>query len=287
MTYKCSFEGCTSFSKGLVDGERRCIKHGAKTKRYVCEIDGCERTVLTKLRCYAHLEKKPEKKKTYCKAEGCNKWAAKEGKCHTHYEGKIIGKKQFCKVEGCQKWSLTGGVCRAHGAVLKICTHEGCTNLIKNNQKCWQHGAIRGKCKTEGCEGKSYVQGFCYACSPIKQKHCKDHDKYMCLTCMPVLALASRIRSRFRVGLKHYGFTKSEKTVDVLGCSYAFYRQFIESKFKPNMSWENFGDWQIDHKIALFNKDEGPVTKELIIKRSHYTNTQPLWKKENLSKGKR
>ena len=40
------------------------------------------------------------------------------------------------------------------------------------------------------------------------------------------------------------------------------------------MSWENYGEWYIDHKIPLkYNK---PSLEE-VVQRLHYTNTQPMW----------
>ena len=49
------------------------------------------------------------------------------------------------------------------------------------------------------------------------------------------------------------------------------------------MSWDNYGKWHVDHKkpISLFNKN----TPAHIV--NALSNLQPLWAKDNLSKGKR
>ena len=48
------------------------------------------------------------------------------------------------------------------------------------------------------------------------------------------------------------------------------------------MSRENHGEWHIDHKIPLkYNK----ASLEEVIQWLRYTNTQPIWASENMSKG--
>jgi hypothetical protein len=73
-----------------------------------------------------------------------------------------------------------------------------------------------------------------------------------------------------------------------LGCSVAEYRKYLEERFTNGMSWENQGEWHIDHIVALLHRADGvkPTPEELLV-RLHYTNTQPLWREENLKKGNR
>jgi hypothetical protein len=49
------------------------------------------------------------------------------------------------------------------------------------------------------------------------------------------------------------------------------------------MTWENHGSWHIDHRIPIcsFDLKEEEEQKKCF----HYTNLQPLWAAENLSKG--
>lgn len=62
-------------------------------------------------------------------------------------------------------------------------------------------------------------------------------------------------------------------------------KEHLESKFQPGMTWDNHGKWHIDHirPIASFNitsyKDED------FKKCWCLENLQPLWAKDNLSKG--
>ena len=76
------------------------------------------------------------------------------------------------------------------------------------------------------------------------------------------------------------GRAKAEST---LGYTYEQLKQHIESQFVEGMSWENRSDWHIDHikPISVFLK-EGIKDPAII---NALSNLQPLWAKENLSKG--
>jgi hypothetical protein len=66
-----------------------------------------------------------------------------------------------------------------------------------------------------------------------------------------------------------------------LGCSLVKLKEFIERQFTEGMSWLKYGQWEIDHVIPL----SAARSKEELVKLCHYTNLQPLWKRENLVKG--
>jgi hypothetical protein len=76
--------------------------------------------------------------------------------------------------------------------------------------------------------------------------------------------------------------SKPKKTEDILGCSVDFFREYIASMFKHGMSFENHSrdGWHLDHIIPI----SSATTEEDVIKLNHYTNFQPLWAKDNLSK---
>lgn len=80
---------------------------------------------------------------------------------------------------------------------------------------------------------------------------------------------------------------KNGSTVKDLGCSINELKVYLEEQFKPGMSWNNYNKetWHIDHIIPLcrFNLSN----REEFLKACHYTNLQPLWAKDNLTKGKK
>jgi hypothetical protein len=75
---------------------------------------------------------------------------------------------------------------------------------------------------------------------------------------------------------------KNDKTLAILGCSSKDLKEHMESQFKPGMSWDNYGfrGWHVDHIIPLASASSTAELKSLC----HYTNLQPLWMQENLSK---
>lgn len=87
------------------------------------------------------------------------------------------------------------------------------------------------------------------------------------------------------------GVTTSLNTKDLVGCSPAFLRDHIRSLWLPGMSWENYGayrvggpmTWHIDHIIpcAAFDLSKSEEQRKCF----HYTNLQPLWAIDNISKG--
>lgn len=89
------------------------------------------------------------------------------------------------------------------------------------------------------------------------------------------------LRNRLYAALR--GNTKRGSAVSDLGCSIKYLKVYLESQFKPGMSWDNYGEWHIDHIIPIssFNLQNRIELK----KACHFTNLQPLWAKENLVKG--
>lgn len=92
--------------------------------------------------------------------------------------------------------------------------------------------------------------------------------------------LAINLRNRIRMAMKRG--TKSGSAVRDLGCTVPELKVHLENKFLPDMTWENHGDWHIDHikPLAKFDLTNLDQFKEAC----HYTNLQPLWAVDNISK---
>lgn len=99
----------------------------------------------------------------------------------------------------------------------------------------------------------------------------------------PQFRVASSVRTRlwwiFRGG------RKPEQTWDLVGCSLESLVEHLKAQFTPGMTVENFGrdGWHIDHIRPLASFDL--TDPEQVKVACHYTNLQPLWATDNMSKG--
>jgi len=97
----------------------------------------------------------------------------------------------------------------------------------------------------------------------------------------PIRRLRSRLRARVGMFFKYKGYKKKNSTEKILGANWKTVESFMEAKFVDGMNWDNIGEWHIDHIIPLSSAE----TEQETIKLCHYTNLQPLWAFDNLSKG--
>ena len=97
----------------------------------------------------------------------------------------------------------------------------------------------------------------------------------------PFFKLQRNLRNRLYYALKNTTWKKNTHFSEYIGCERALLISHIESQFTLGMSWDNYGEFEIDHIIPLASAN----TEEELYKLCHYTNLQPLWKEENASKG--
>jgi len=106
----------------------------------------------------------------------------------------------------------------------------------------------------------------------IRENKRRKQDFYWKLKC--------NLKRRLRESLNRKKYSKNCRTFDIIGISYDGYLKYIESKFYNNMNWHNKDKWHIDHIIPL----KAAKTEFEVIALNHYTNLQPLWAKDNLTK---
>ena len=92
--------------------------------------------------------------------------------------------------------------------------------------------------------------------------------------------MSGNLRVRLNCAIKNN--QKVGSAVRDLGCSIEEFKKYIESKFECGMTWENYGKWHLDHitPLSWFNLEN----RNQFLVACHYTNYQPLWAEDNLSK---
>jgi hypothetical protein len=100
----------------------------------------------------------------------------------------------------------------------------------------------------------------------------------------PVGRLRANLRNRLNIALAR-NYKKGSAIAD-LGMSVEQFWDYLESKFQPGMTRENYGRkpgcWSIDHikPLASFDLTDAAQLREAV----HYSNMQPLWHTANLKK---
>ena len=172
-------------------------------------------------------------------------------------------------------WDKLARMCRK-------CYCEYKTNKRKNDEK-YKQSDILYKQKYEQSGRRKEV-------SKIRYEEKKDEILKKCIAYNkkkyntdPYFKVVCCMRSRISKLLKQKNADKYNKFYNYLGCSKQDFILYFQAKFKEVMTWENHGEWHIDHikpcsSFNLLNEEEQK-------KCFHYTNLQPLWASENLSKG--
>jgi hypothetical protein len=147
---------------------------------------------------------------------------------------------------------------------------------------------------------KAYIKEYCRLRYLTKSKQIKvctnryksthrlqiaKHVKTRILTDIQ-FKLSRRLRTRIRNAVRRN--FKVGSAVRDLGCSVAELKLYLESLFKPGMTWDNWGSgsgkWNIDHIKPLASFDLSDHKQ--FLQACHFTNLQPLWWEQNMLKGR-
>lgn len=104
----------------------------------------------------------------------------------------------------------------------------------------------------------------------------------------PSFRINQSIKSGIIISLKNTKKRKNGKHwEDLVGYTIEDLMNHLENQFQEGMSWENYGEWHIDHIIPkswfIFESYEDEDFKKCWA----LENLQPLWAKDNISKGNR
>ena len=244
--------------------KRRLCMH-KKRKTFCNECGGVSLCIhgIQKYRC---KHKECIKNATSLCKHGRLKSCCKHNDCIANATGicKHGKQKRYCKHNDCIDNATS--IC-IHGRQKYRCKHEDC--IAKATSIC-KHGKLKSNCKHEDC-----IANATSICIHGKQKR-------FCPICDPTGHLTNVIRARMNSAL---GGSKEKHTDEYLGCSYEFFRGWIEAQFHDGMTWQNADRWHVDHIMPV--KFEGHDKEGELEKRLHYKNCWPLWAPKNMSKGNR
>lgn len=113
-----------------------------------------------------------------------------------------------------------------------------------------------------------------------KSESCKEHRKNWYLSLKDRKPYVLAWRSILTNALKRFSSKKIDKTINLLGYSALELKTHIESLFLEGMTWENYGEWHIDHikMVSTFDKE---TTMNIV---NSLDNLRPLWAKDNCSR---
>ena len=93
--------------------------------------------------------------------------------------------------------------------------------------------------------------------------------------------IKSNLRNRIFYAIRNKA-KKLKRTEKLLGCTIDFLKKYLQLQFIDGMTFENYGKWEIDHikPCAAFDLTKPEEQTQCF----NYSNLQPLWKKDNLTK---
>lgn len=174
---------------------------------------------------------------------------------------------------------------RKNGKVYSYCNH--CNNMRAKSFYCGQPERIRERLKKSKEYQKTHLKTILFK-RRLKRKlglNIKEkiwyNNRFKLQYQNTNFRLSSVLRHRIYLALK--GICKSNKTSILLGCSIDQLKQHLKSKFQQGMTWENYGEWHIDHIRPCASFDLSKLEEQK--KCFHFSNLQPLLAKDNLAKG--
>lgn len=156
--------------------------------------------------------------------------------------------------------------------------HDNKAEITEKRRKCAESINKKARERYPKIREKNKEKCRKYGKSNRKKLTIKEMKRYHS---NPNFKLKKILRSRLYDALN--GNIKNGSAVEDLGCSIEFLIKYIETKFTESMTWDNYGEWHIDHIKPLASFDL--TDRKQLLEACHYTNLQPLWAKDNLSKG--
>ena len=101
----------------------------------------------------------------------------------------------------------------------------------------------------------------------------------------PAYKLISNFRTAIYQVLKENNVEKNKHYFDILKYTPEELISHLEKQFTDSMTWENYGEWHVDHRMPISSFVFESVDDDSFIKCWSLENLQPMWGKDNIVKG--
>ena len=100
----------------------------------------------------------------------------------------------------------------------------------------------------------------------------------------PLYKLISNFRTAIYQVLKESNVEKNGHYFDILGYTPEELINHLEKQFTEGMTWENYGEFHVDHKLPISSFNIKEIGDEEFMKCWCLDNLQPMWGEENIRK---
>jgi hypothetical protein len=100
----------------------------------------------------------------------------------------------------------------------------------------------------------------------------------------PLYKLISNFRTAIYQVLKESNVEKNKHYFDILQYTPEQLITHLELKFKDTMTWDNYGEWHVDHKLPITHFNIQEMGDSEFMKCWSLDNLQPMWGDENIKK---
>lgn len=100
----------------------------------------------------------------------------------------------------------------------------------------------------------------------------------------PLYKLIANFRTAIYTVLKENNLNKYGHYFEILQYSPEQLVEHLEKQFVDGMTWENYGEWHVDHKLPITYFNFKEVGDEEFLKCWGLDNLQPMWGDENIKK---
>jgi hypothetical protein len=184
--------------------------------------------------------------------------------------------------------------------IRKLITHKKCCTCKEELEvslfsKRKSSDGYKAQCKSCASEySKEYREKNKYILLEKRSKRKNSRTLHKKRPLTPYQKMIRNLRTRVIIAVKNQFTEKSKKTIELLGCDWSMLKDHLERQFVENMVWDNYGSremnyvklsWHIDHIIPceMFDLSDPEQQRQCF----HYTNLQPLWWYDNISKATR